>query len=104
MMNDISSAIDWVGCTTNSPDHAHEIRMKAHKALASLRAALEAEKAEVERLQKYYSELIETNAKLLAAERERCARIAETEAMSADDYGAALCQNIAAAIREGERE
>lgn len=41
MSDDICNAIDWVGCITNSKDHAHDIRMKAHKELNKLRAERE---------------------------------------------------------------
>jgi hypothetical protein len=50
MSDNITRAIDWVGCTTNSPAHAHEIRMDALKALADLRAELAAANAEIVRL------------------------------------------------------
>jgi uncharacterized small protein (DUF1192 family) len=50
MSDNITRAIDWVGCTTNSPAHAHEIRMDALKALADLRAELAAANSEIARL------------------------------------------------------
>jgi hypothetical protein len=48
MSDDITRAIDWVGCTTNSPAHTHEIRTDALKALADLRTNLAAANARAE--------------------------------------------------------
>lgn len=40
MSDDIIRAIDWVGCTTNSPSHTEEIRSDALRTLATLRETL----------------------------------------------------------------
>ena len=84
MSDDITRAIDWVGCTTNSPAHAHEIRMGALKALAGIRAELAAANA-----------LAEANIIRLRAERAEAAEAREIVLRELlrkirSDYSAAL--------------